>query len=209
MGEATVMERLRAETADLHASAEGMRFQQNMVKGKLARADYCAWLGQMLHIHRALEAPLRARMTDANFVALRDEQMQEPYLLDDLEWMGIEPGSQPTLSATAAMIDEIERVAQESPLSLLGYHYVLEGSNNGNRFIARRLGPALGLDGKGCRYLDPYGEAQREKWALFKSDMDGVGFSSAEKDTLVAAARRMFEAIGAISGELAALRSSI
>ena len=205
MTDATVMTRLREETRDLHASAEGKDFQRRMLSGESNRDEYIEWLGQMLLVHRALEAPLRRLWaSDPAFAPLREEQFQEPYLLADLAVLDDDPAGHAPLPATAALIADIERAAAEDPLALLGYHYVLEGSNNGNRFIARRLAPALGLTpGQGDRYLDPYGEAQPALWARFKQDMEAVGFAQAQADQLVAAARRMFAGIGAISDELA------
>lgn len=202
---ATIMERLRDETRDLHASAEGKAFQRRMLGGELSRDEYVEWLGQMLHVHRALEAPLRERWaSDPAFAALREEQFQEPYLIADLAALDDDPTAHAPLPATAALVADIERAALETPLALLGFHYVLEGSNNGNRFIARRLLPALGIaHGQGDRYLDPYGEAQPAHWARFKQDMETVGFAAPQADLLVAAARRMFAGIAAISDELA------
>jgi heme oxygenase len=204
MTDSRVMERLRTETRDLHTSAEGKAFQRRMASGDLTRNDYLRWLGQMLHVHRALEAPLRQRWsTDPAFAPLREEQFQEPYLLEDLGHLNSDPAAHGALPATAALVSEIQQAAHDAPLTLLGFHYVLEGSNNGNRFIVRRLIPALGLaDGRGHRYLDPYGDSQPLVWSRFKQDMDAVGFDEAQADVLVAAARRMFEAIGEISDEL-------
>ncbi len=202
---ATIMTRLREETRDLHASAEGKAFQRRMLSGELSREEYVEWLGQMLQVHRALEAHLRRLWSsDPAFAALREEQFQEPYLLADLAALDGASGGHAPLPATAALIADIERAAVETPLALLGHHYVLEGSNNGNRYIVRRLAPALGIaHGEGDRYLDPYGEAQPALWARFKQDMEAVGFTSAQADLLVAAARRMFAGVGEISDELA------
>lgn len=207
MNAPTVMERLRAETADLHAGAESTDFQQGMAGGRLTRAEYTAWLGQMLHVHRTLERPLRELRRDPRFAALREEQFQEPYLLADLAALESAPEEHPALPATEALVAEIARASAEAPLALLGFHYVLEGSNNGNRFIAKRLVPALELGETGWSYLDPYGESQREKWGAFKRDMDAVGFETEQADALVAAARRMFQGIGEISVELSASRA--
>jgi len=95
------------------------------------------------------------------------------------------------------------RIAASDELALLGMRYVLEGSNNGNRFIARAI--RAGLPGAPTRYLDPYGEAQRPRWVQFKADMDAVGFEAGQQDRIVAAAQEMFAAIGALSRELADL----
>ena len=205
MSEANVMERLRAETVDLHAGAEGKDFQRRMVKGEITLEDYRRWLAQMLHVHRALEAPLHRLMGEhPAFAAVREGQMQEPHLREDLAALGADPEAFPPLPPTAALVSEIARCAAESPLSLLGFLYVLEGSNNGNRFIARRLVLTLGLGDAGHRYLDPYGESQTAKWAEFKREMNHVKFSGEDADILVAAARRMFQAIGEISEALSA-----
>lgn len=198
----TVMDRLREGTADLHRGAEGSGFQQRMVAGTLSREDYARWLVQMLHVHRALEAPLRTHLGEPDFVAVREEQLQEPYLLEDLAALGVEPDAWPPLPAVAAFVADAAARAQESPLDLLGWHYVLEGSNNGNRFIARRLLPALGLVAGGGRYLDPYGAEQPVKWAAFKQAMVDREFSAEQSDVLLAAARRMFAVVGELSGQL-------
>lgn len=200
-----VMERLKTETADLHHAAERAEFQQRMVGGRLTRQEYVGWLGQMYLVHRALEAPLRRLWgDDPRFAALTAEQYQEPYLVADLETLGADPAAVVPLPATRALCERIELDAGHAPLRLLGYHYVLEGSNNGNRFIVRSLRPALGLTpGSGDRYLDPYGEAQVEIWRGFKEAMAAVAFTAAEEDALVAAARDMFAAITRLSEELA------
>lgn len=84
-------------------------------------------------------------------------------------------------------------------------HYVLEGSNNGNRFIAKAVRRALGLvEGAGDRYLDPYGDAQRGLWAHFKQRMDAAGWSGEEADAMVRAAQDTFDAVGALSEEIQA-----
>lgn len=206
MPEPTVMERLKAETRELHDAAESRPFQKRLVSGELSREDYGVWLSQMLLVHRALEVPLREAWKETRaFAAVKEEQFQTPYLLADLAFLGIDAVAARPLPSTAALIADIERDAAEEPLALLGYHYVLEGSNNGNRFIVKKLAPALGLSReRGARYLDPYGDEQRAKWAAFKADMNAVGFGKQECDTLVAAACRMFEAVTALSDELLA-----
>ena len=200
-----VMERLRTETRDLHDRAERQEFQRRMVSGGLTRDDYVAWLGQMLEIHRALEGALAAHIgVDPRFSAVTHRQLQVPYLLDDLAALGADVENLRPLPATRSFIARIEADAESEPLRLLGYHYVLEGSNNGNRFIARALLPSLGLDrDSGGRYLDPYGAEQPAVWKAFKAEMSRTGFSADEMDRLVAAARVMFDAIADVSSELA------
>lgn len=201
----TIMERLKLETADLHTAAETHEFQKNLVKGELPRAAYVAWLGQMLLIHRALEARLRQLRAKHAGAAqlLKDCQFQEPYLREDLAHFGADADAIMPLPATTRLINTIERTWAADPLTVLGYHYVLEGSNNGNKYIAKALQKSLGLQpGAGLRYLDPYADNQRAVWSQFKEDMNAIEFTAAERDSIVEAAKDLFRAIGELSTDL-------
>src|SRR5690606_30089265 len=193
----TIMARLKAETADLHRDAETSRFQRALVRGEVGKGTYAAWLGQMLLIHDRLEEGLRQAGAPAVGSVNRPEYDRAADLAADLADLGA-PGAPSPLPATA---DLLARIAAADDLSLLGMRYVLEGSNNGNRFIARAI--RSGLPGAPTRYLDPYGEAQRPMWAQFKTDMEAVSFDAAEQDRIVAAAQEMFAAVGGVSRELA------
>lgn len=202
----TIMDRLREETRELHSAAEGHPFQRSLVEGTVSREQYARWLGQMLLIHRALEAGLRdlcARHSGAARV-VREEQFQEPYLREDLAVLGVGVEAVLPTRATHEVVMRIAREHAAEPIALLGRHYVLEGSNNGNRFIARAVSKGLGIapGGPGLRYLDPYGDCQRALWQQFKDDMLASTFTPAEQDRMVAAAKDMFEAIGAVSDDL-------
>lgn len=197
-----IMTRLRDETADLHQQAESQAFQQRMFRGALTRSEYASWLGQMWLVHRALENALEAvRGGDPRFAAVRAEHYKAGRLADDLAALGT--AAREPLPATARLLARIEAATREAPLRLLGFHYVLEGSTNGNRVLARRLLPALALDTAAGRYLDPYGERQREVWARFKAEMQEIEFTAEDENLLVAAARDLFAAISDLSGELA------
>jgi len=202
----SVMKRLRESTRVLHDAAEHHDFQRAFAQGSLPRDQYVRYLEQMYLVHRALEDGLRsAAETSAAIRAVVDErQYQVPYLVEDLEFFEVDLGSIEPLPATQRLVGEIAQMASE-PASLLGLHYVLEGSNNGSRFIVHALMPAYGLSaGPGLRYLDPYGDDQRERWLAFRGDMDEVGFSEEDSDRLVESARHMFESIVSISDDLLA-----
>lgn len=198
---AGVMDRLRNETAALHASAEGKAIQQAMVRGAVTREAYIAWMREMLHLHVGLERALRdLRASDARVRELvSDDQFRAGDIREDLVSFGTsaDDGAAPR-PATKSGIGAIER----GGLAVLGMHYVLEGSLNGNRFIAKAIRGSMRLpDGRGTKHLDPYGEAQREKWAAFKRTMDAQAWTPAEQDTLVEGAKAMFGAIAAMSDE--------
>jgi heme oxygenase len=196
----TVMTRLKDETADLHRDAETSRFQKALVKGEVGREAYAAWLGQMMLIHEALEAALHESTSVAIAAVNRPEYDRAADLAADVADLEA-PAAPAPLPATTALLS---RIAAADDLALLGMRYVLEGSNNGNRFIAMAI--RKNLPEAPTRYLDPYGEAQRPRWAQFKADMDAIGFDPAQQDRLVAAAQEMFAAVGALSRELASRR---
>jgi heme oxygenase len=198
----SVMTRLREETAAQHAHAESRPLEQALVRGVLPRAAFVALLGQRFLVHRALEARLRELVRGHPLVGtlVPERLFQEQNARDDLAFFGVDAATVESLAPTHGFIAEIDRVAAgASPLALLGFYYVLEGSKNGARFIAQRVRPAYGLTaGPGTRYLDPHGEEQRPLWAAFKQRMDAAGFDTAAQDTMVAAARRAFDALSAI-----------
>jgi len=156
----------------------------------------------MLLLARTLdERVIQARSDVPALAALVDDaQLQAPYLEADLKALGVEPGSVDPLPETANAIRLVADAAANDPLALLGLHYVREGANNGNRFIAMKLRQVMNLEGsQATRYLDPYGDEQPARWAAFKQTLDQQPFTPEEKDRLVAAAREMFLAIMAVN----------
>ncbi len=195
-----VMDQLKEATAELHGIAESHDFQRAFVKGTLTREQYGAYLGQLLHVHERVErhlATLGAARPELAGVTRADHSSR---LREDLKFLGLTPDSIAPSAPTATLLSAIDRAAASDRLAALGFHYVLEGSMNGNRFIAMGMMRGMGLTpGPGLRYLDPYGERQRAVWTEFKDSMNAAGFSQHEIDTLVAAACDMFRGISSIS----------
>jgi len=174
-----------------------------MIKGTLPREKFAAYLGQLLHVHGRLEDTLEKLSAEHEPLSavFRSHYARRADLKADLEFHGYESG--PPSAATQSLVADIDRWAEEQPVALLGPLYVLEGSMNGNKFIARSLMQAWSLGpGAGFRYLDPYGEEQRAKWAEFRADMDSQDFAPEECETIIAAAQRTFDAIAEIADEV-------
>ena len=203
---ASAMQQLRGSTRDEHDRAEHHQFQQALVRGELPRQRYEAWLGQMYLIHSSLEQALQAAAADSEAIraVVQDYQYQVPYLLEDLQFFGVDPQSIVPLPSTERFLAMVAAHADD-PLHLLGLHYVLEGSNNGGRFIARHVSQAYQLTpGPGLRYLDPYDDRQREYWMAFRETMDSLGLADEEAARLVAAAKQMYGTVAELSDDLAA-----
>jgi heme oxygenase len=194
---------LREATSADHESAERSAFQRQLVGGNLPRALYGRFLGEMLHVWRALDDAVAGLRALAGFAPLVDpSRLRGPDLERDLACLGIAASARTT--ATAAFCDQLRAWGAESPVSLAGALYVLEGSTNGGRFIARSVRRAYALDGQtGTAFLDPYGEAQPVRWAEWKGALDAAVPGSVAA-SLVPVARETFRAIEAIGAALLA-----
>ena len=188
---ATLSQRLKQAGAELHDRAETAGFTRELFKGRRPIDDYAALLAQMLHVHEALERALDAVDHPTARTLLADDTPKSPLIREDLAALGVDPDE--PLPATRAFINEIERA---DPAWLLGVHYVLEGSTNGNRFVAAALRKAYELEGdRATRYLDPYADTQRARWAAFKQTLDALDLTEAEQETMIEADLATFRAI--------------
>ena len=197
-----IMEILKEATAEQHRDAERRQLQKEMVRGQLAPEIYSAWLGQMFLVHQALWESIEARRADHPPLAaiVLDEGLHVGHLRADLASFGIDADDVVSLPSSHAAVQAIALTSEADPLSLLGYNYVLEGSMNGNRFIARALQQTPGITA--LSYLDPYGEGQRASWQAYRERMNEAGFDESQGERMVAAARDMFSFIAEMSDDL-------
>lgn len=204
-----VMLTLREGTMEKHKQAERHPLQHALATGKLPRENYARLTSQLMFVHRELFAALtRSRAVPAIAAVHREHQNHEPRCRRDIEHLGMDASAVQAGPATSRFIEEIKDAQARSPLALLGALYVLEGATNGGKYIARVVKLAYRLDaGKGAESLEPYAEAQPERWEEFKQSMRGVAFEAAEIDRLVAMARRTFDAGSEIGDDVLAGRA--
>lgn len=201
----SIMLRLRNETRDLHTHAETRQLQQEISRGQVTREAFSAYLGQLYLAHQALENALgSAASTHGTVSALAtDERMRIPDLEKDLAYYGVDLETLEPSSATNSFVSFVSQTLESNPVALLGALYVLEGSTNGGKFLARVLRQAWqAADGDGLAYFDPYGEEQPRMWATFKNGMDAADFETREQEGILAAARETFTAIADVSDEV-------
>lgn len=200
--ERTISLQLREETSVLHRAAERSPFQRQLLAGRLPVRGYLAWLTQMRIIYTALEHHLAEaeRLRPVRFETA--PWRRTPELERDLQhWSSGADRSEP-MPATRAFSDRLAEWAEREPLALLGVLYVLEGSTNGSRHIARILRTAYGLEGStGLAFLDPYGESQPLRWKAFKIELDRAVPEGAAA-AMISAAQATFAALTTIGSEL-------
>lgn len=206
-GPLTTSKRMKEECWDLHQSAEAGRTAKAMIEGTLTKEHYIDMLGQMYAAAKVLDplvAEARAKVP-ALAALVDDAQMQGPYLRQDLEFYGVDPDGVKPRAGALHLIETARRLARENPLALLGLHYVREGANNGNRYVAKKLRLVYEMPGEdGFRHLDPYGSEQRARWERFKATLDAQPFTPGQQDELVAAGREMYKAIIGIHNDVGA-----
>jgi heme oxygenase len=122
-------------------------------------------------------------------------------LEDDLGHFGATAGSRVAAPSTFGFVERMERWHGADPAALLGVLYVLEGSTNGSRYIARNIRRAFGLERPGTRFMDPHGEHQPARWAAFKQLLDQA-IDPAEVPTVIEGAHATFLAVTEIGQEL-------
>ena len=201
-GATGIMGHLRESTRALHKEAESRPLQRSMAKGTLPPGSFVMYLGQLRHLHESLETSLDAVTESQPWLAglFTDDRRRVPDLDRDLAAFGVTPETVPVLPPTREFIGRIGNLAEFDPVALLGPLYVLEGSTNGGKFLARVLERSLQIEDRaGLAYMDPYGDRQPEMWAEFKRLADQLELTPDQRVSVTEAARDTFRAIASIS----------
>lgn len=199
------MHRLKEGTWDMHQQAEGQALEQNLIKGTLPKDKYVENIAQRYLIHGRMDSLLRkAREVEPRLAEIvEDCQFHTDSAKRDLQFFGVDPLEVEALPATQEFIKIAQQAFDEAPICLLGIHYVLEGSTNGARFIAKALRKAYALEGMNGTYLlDPYGEQQRGNWMRFVTTANAQEYSEAELERIIFYARKTFSGITNIGQEI-------
>lgn len=200
-----ISQRLKVETRALHDVAESHPFQRALAAGRISTDAYTDLLVQWYHIHHTIEPRWIAdRRTEAKVRELASpERMKTARLVNDLVHFGHYPEKSNPLPATVRLTERLHDCIVTGDHELVGCWYVLEGSTNGNKFVARALARALGLTSdQGLSYLDAYGPKQSERWAEFKAAMDRLPLTGAATACVIAGAKRMFSGVIDIANDL-------
>lgn len=198
----TLSSQLREATAEAHTIAERHPVQGRMAKGAATREDYANWLEQMHHIWSAVDASVEeAASRDPRVQSmLRPYHRHAPRIVADLAYLGrneigaASPGTQ-------QLVNFIRSNAASA--AVIGPWYVLEGSNNGGRFLAKALSRPLGIPGpEGLTSLDPHGDAQQPRWHEWRTALDAQNFTDAERAAMIDAAGRTFAGLTPVFDDL-------
>ena len=188
---------LKERTNDMHRHAETRPLQKALVGGKATRNQLATYLAQLGHLHQTIEDLIDALPEPARAIASHSS-LHSRSVARDLQTLEITPE---VLPETAHLADELRYHCAQQPFFIIGALYVLEGSMNGNKYIARGLAGSLGLapGHPGLSYWDPYGDNQRSKWIGFRTALDTITRTQTEEQAVHDGAAYMFKAVAEIS----------
>ncbi|MCO8165761.1 biliverdin-producing heme oxygenase [Pseudomonas sp. 21LCFQ010] len=157
----SVLAALRAQTGQMHS---GLEKRMPFFSARLDLSLYTRLIQAYYGFYQPLEAAL---LSCAWLPAGLDlgERLKVPTLLRDLQALAVE---QPDRLALCTRLPAIE-----SPASVLGVLYVLEGATLGGQVLRREMHARLGLDEhSGAAFLDVYGRDTGRRWKAYLSLLD-------------------------------------
>lgn len=197
----TLMEALKAATAEGHGRLESAPFFQALGAGRLPLESYVGQLRALAMIHGVLEQALAA-CTDPRVTSVWSPELcRQADLERDLHYF--EPRAVADLKESVEVAlqtaEAIRLLSVTQPVALLGIMYVLEGSMLGAQTLRPLYARAFMLtDEGGLAYLHGNGPAVHSRWAQFKELMNALSLKAADRDGVVQAAKEFFTRIEAL-----------
>ena len=195
---ASLAERLRHETRDLHTEVERSILMRALLRGELSLAAYCMLLRNLHPIYLALEAALVRHAADAALAPVSVPALfRSDALAQDLQrlygdsWaqtIGLEP-------ATQLYVARLRQLEEANPALLVAHAYVRYlGDLSGGQLLKRIVAKNLQLpSGTGTAFYD-FGDADRTQalTRAFRAGLDNIPADEARIGAIVAEAKRAF-----------------
>lgn len=193
-------DRIRQAIAPAHLRIEQTPFAQQMASGQMTRADYARGLQHLLSLHTGLES-LFAEAAESwpAFGSLYHAEAMDRAgaIRRDLQALIGD-----STAAEHPLIDQFVEQArtwlEQSPWSLLGVLYVLEGSRMGSMVLVRSLSRAFQVQpaaGVGLDYHWDGMTTRPQDWGQFKGVLSALPLSDTQTEHVGQAALSTMEAL--------------
>lgn len=204
----SLADRLRAATASAHREVERGSFVQELLRGRVARADYVRMLAALLAIYTALEEGLGRRRGEPwlawiDLPALRRVPALGRDLHYHVEWLGmVRP---PACAAALAYAGRLAALAEAAPALLVAHAYTRYlGDLSGGQALRGAVARSYKLsEGTGLEFYAFAGDVE----PLRRGFREGLASLPAHDEVaaaIVDEARLAFELHAAMFAELAA-----
>jgi heme oxygenase len=191
----TTIEHLRAGTRVRHDAVEALPFFTELAAGRLSLDGYVSFLRSSRALFGAVENAAAASPHAAVAALFNADDAAGASLDADLAALDTVPHR--TLSdaelRAASAAHELSLAARADPLRLLGYLYILVGSQLGGMVLRGQVAGALGLSGPaGLEFVGRGGAHAASRWRTFCARLDALPLTAAETGVVVAAADELF-----------------
>jgi heme oxygenase len=159
---------LRAETITTHERLEALPFFKALYAGTLPKLSIVSFLRCLAIVHAVLEREI-FQNSDPDVAKLGQHvRPKVPLLMTDLKALDAEtlPSITPAIQSGIEFGAEILTNAN-SPLSLVGTLYVLEGSQNGGVLLKQAYARCLNMREEQPSYFGCYGSTTATHWKEF------------------------------------------
>lgn len=158
----TILQQLREQTRPAHDDLEAQPLLRGLLASQLTNAEYGQLLQSMLAFYQSIESAL-VPATTALLAQHPDPHYQylprAPLLADDCRVLGFD--------STDLVFPPVELHLKGSGAILLGVLYVIEGSTQGGRLIAKHLAWTLGVtENSGAGFFNLH--RWSNSWAEFR-----------------------------------------
>ncbi len=196
---ASLAERLRNETRDLHTEVERSILMRALLSGELSLAAYCMLLRNLHAIYLALEAALVRHAADAALAAVCIPALfRSAALARDLtDLYGATWARTVVLQdATRLYVARLRQLQETDPALLVAHAYVRYlGDLSGGQLLKRIVVKNLQMPtGSGTAFYD-FGDADATQVLIheFRAGLEDIPAHEARIDAIVAEAKRAFE----------------
>ncbi|MBB6024130.1 heme oxygenase [Paenibacillus sp. JGP012] len=187
MTAATIMERLKQETAHYHRQVEQNAYAKAMMDRTITMDQYKKYLEKFYGFLKPLEeqAVMQPFWAETGLdMAVRGKAS---LLEQDLLHLG----------ADEEQISQLPRCTElpdiSTPARLFGYMYVIEGSTNGGQILTKRLTQFLPIEAdRGLQYFNAYGTETRARWSEFMQLLQETVLTPEDHDSVVHTASETF-----------------
>jgi heme oxygenase len=178
--------RLKEETRPNHEHTEEIAYSKEIMSRTLTKDEYTRLLKNTYLIHNVIESQVEniTELSADEKLALA-ERRKTHLISKDLEKIGVN-SNELTEPALEFKINSVEEA--------LGALYVLEGSTLGGMYIYKALQRNPNLEGiEDFHYYNCYGEATRDRWAIFQDTLLKLADSKEKEDAIIENAKRTFD----------------